>query len=100
MGQVHPVDGLGVLGKLGGCYLAARLAGLSKAESGNVAIMMNTRALMELIVVNLGYDLGVIPREVFTMLVLMAVASTLMTAPALRFGLPRIGHRIPAEGDG
>jgi hypothetical protein len=34
------------------------------------------------------------------MLVLMAVASTLMTAPALRFGLPRIGHRIPAEGDG
>jgi Kef-type K+ transport system membrane component KefB len=91
---------LAVLGKFGGCYLAARLAGLSRAESGNVAIMMNTRALMELIVVNLGYDLGVIPREVFTMLVLMAVASTLMTAPALRFGLPRIGHRIPAEGDG
>lgn len=91
---------LAVIGKFGGCYLASRLAGLSRAESGNIAIMMNTRALMELIVVNLGYDLGVIPREVFTMLVLMAVASTLMTAPALRFGLPRIGHRIPRNGDG
>lgn len=92
--------GLAVMGKFGGCYLASRLAGLSRAESVTIAIMMNTRALMELIVVNLGYDLGVIPREVFTMLVLMAIASTLMTAPALRSGLPRIGHRIPRNRDG
>jgi Kef-type K+ transport system membrane component KefB len=91
---------LAVLGKFGGCYLASRLAGLSAAESRNIAIMMNTRALMELIVVNLGYDLRVIPREVFTMLVLMAVISTLMAAPGLRLWLPRIGHRIPADGDG
>lgn len=91
---------LAVLGKLVGCYLASRLAGLSRAEAGNIALMMNTRALMELIVVNLGYDLGVIPREVFTMLVLMAVASTLLTAPGLRLGLPRMGHRIPSGGDG
>jgi len=87
--------GLAVLGKFGGCYLAARWAGLSAAESRNIAIMMNTRALMELIVVNLGYDLGLITRPVFTMLVLMAVASTLMTAPGLRLWLPAAGHRIP-----
>jgi len=61
--------------------------------------MMNTRALMELIVINLGYDLGVIPREVFTMLVLMAIASTLLTAPALRRWLPRIGHRFAVRAE-
>jgi Kef-type K+ transport system membrane component KefB len=88
---------LAVLGKFGGCYLASRLSGLSSAEARNIGIMMNTRALMELIVVNLGYDLGVIPREVFTMLVLMAIMSTIMTAPALRQWLPGIGHRIPDE---
>lgn len=87
--------GLAVLGKFGGCYLAARWAGLSAAEARNIAIMMNTRALMELIVVNLGYDLGLVTRPVFTMLVLMAVASTLMTAPGLRLWLPAVGHRIP-----
>lgn len=91
--------GLAVLGKFGGCYLASRLAGLSKAESRNVAIMMNTRALMELIVVNLGYDLGVIPQNVFTMLVLMAIASTVMTAPGLRAWLPGMGHEIPKGRD-
>ncbi len=90
---------LAVLGKFGGCYVAARWAGLSAAESRNIAIMMNTRALMELIVVNLGYDMGVIPREVFTMLVLMAVASTVMAAPALRLWLPAAGHRIPEGRD-
>jgi Kef-type K+ transport system membrane component KefB len=83
---------LATAGKLGGCYLAARQGGLSPAESRCIGIMMNTRALMELIVINLGHDLGVIPREVFTMLVLMAVLSTLMTAPALRRWLPATGH--------
>jgi Kef-type K+ transport system membrane component KefB len=90
---------LAVLGKFGGCYLASRLAGLSTAESRNVAIMMNTRALMELIVVNLGYDLGIIPQNVFTMLVLMAIASTVMTAPGLRAWLPGMGHEIPQGRD-
>ncbi|NJD06901.1 MAG: sodium:proton antiporter [Methylococcaceae bacterium] len=90
---------LAVLGKFGGCYLASRIAGLNPAESRNVAIMMNTRALMELIVVNLGYDLGVIPQNVFTMLVLMAIASTIMTAPGLRRWLPAMGHAIPKGRD-
>jgi Kef-type K+ transport system membrane component KefB len=45
---------------------------------------MNTRALMELIVINAGLDLGVIPPSVFTMLVIMAIVSTIVTTPALR----------------
>jgi len=91
--------GLAFLGKFGGCYVAARLAGLKKPEASNIAMMMNTRGLMELIVLNLGLDLGVIPPEAFTMLVLMALASTMVTAPGLRVWLPRIQHPIPARLD-
>jgi Kef-type K+ transport system membrane component KefB len=83
-----------VFAKFGGCYIASRLARLGHFEACIIGIMMNTRALMELIVVNIGYDLGVIPQPVFTMLVLMAIGSTLMTAPGLRAWLPRIGRQI------
>ena len=68
--------------------MAARFSGLSWREAGIVGVMMNTRALMELIVINLGYDIGVIPKNVFFMLVLMAVVSTYVTAPVLRRLLP------------
>jgi Kef-type K+ transport system membrane component KefB len=53
--------------------------------------MMNTRALMELIVINVGFDLGVISQQVFTMLVLMAIFSTVITTPGLRRWLPGMG---------
>lgn len=91
---------LALLGKFGGCYLASRLAGLSRPEARNIGIMMNTRGLMELVVANLGYDLGVIPPTVFTMLVLMAIASTLITAPGLRVWLPAAGHSLPNRRNG
>jgi Kef-type K+ transport system membrane component KefB len=52
--------------------------------------LMNTRALMELIVLNIGYDLGFLPRNVFTMLVIMAVVTTLMTGPLLNSLLPKM----------
>jgi Kef-type K+ transport system membrane component KefB len=58
---------------------------------------MNTRALMELIVLNIGFDLGFIPQKVFTMLVIMAVVTTIMTGPLLRALLPRAGYVIPAD---
>lgn len=90
---------LAYLGKFGGCYLGARMAGMPKDEAKAVAIMMNTRALMELVVLNVGYDLGVIPQSVFTMLVLMAIVTTVTTAPLLRYWLPRIGHSIPLNRD-
>jgi Kef-type K+ transport system membrane component KefB len=78
------------LGKFGGCYVAARVAGLDRNESKVIGVMMNTRGLMELVVVNVGFDLGVIGREMFTMLVLMAIFSTVITSPALRRWLPGI----------
>lgn len=76
------------VGKLGGCTVAARLSGLNWKEAFSVGIMMNTRALMELIVINVGYDLGIIPRSVFVMLVIMAVTTTFVTAPVLRRLMP------------
>lgn len=81
---------LATLGKLGACWLAARFAGMDGASARIVAVLMNTRALMELIIINVGYELGVIGREVFTMLVLMAIFSTVVTAPALRRWLPAL----------
>ncbi|HEU5180376.1 MAG TPA: cation:proton antiporter [Candidatus Polarisedimenticolia bacterium] len=85
------------LGKYGGCALAARLTGLPALECHCLGIMMNTRGLMELVVLNVGYDLGLLPRNVFTMLVLMALISTGITTPLLRRWLPRIGHSLPAN---
>jgi Kef-type K+ transport system membrane component KefB len=91
--------GLAILGKFGGCYVGARLAGLETLEARNVAIMMNTRGLMELIILNVGFDLGFIPEKAFTMFVLTALVSTAMTAPGLRVWLPRMQHVIPVAVD-
>ena len=77
-----------VAGKFGACTLAARSGGFSWRESTCVGVMMNTRGLMELIVVNVGYQLGVLPKSVFCMLVLMAVVTTIMTTPALMLMMP------------
>ena len=88
---------LATLGKFGGSYVAARWAGLSHQEGKVLGIMMNTRALMELIVINVGYDLGVISQQVFTMLVLMAIFSTVITTPGLRRWLPGLGIGIYAR---
>ena len=72
------------LGKLGGCGLAAWATGFTKRESACIGAMMNTRGLMELVVVNLGYEMRVIPRSVYCMLVLMALITTFMTTPLMR----------------
>lgn len=74
-----------VTGKLAGCTWAAWIGGFKIKDALCVGIMMNTRALMELIVLNIGYELGVIPASVYTMLVMMAIATTLMTCPLLQF---------------
>jgi Kef-type K+ transport system membrane component KefB len=77
-----------IVGKWGGCSLAARLSGLSGREAACVGAMMNCRGLMALIVVNLGRELGVIPNGVFCMLVLMAVGTTIVTTPLLLSSMP------------
>jgi Kef-type K+ transport system membrane component KefB len=65
-----------------------------------MGFMMNTRALMELIVINVGYDLGVISQKMFTMLVIMAITSTVVTTPALRYFLSRSSLMKPAATTG
>jgi Kef-type K+ transport system membrane component KefB len=72
-----------VAGKFGGSLLAARFTGQSWSDSFALGALMNTRGLVELIVLNIGYDLGVLSQTVFTMLVLMALVTTMMTCPAL-----------------
>lgn len=80
-GWCAAVLAVAVIGKWGGCGLAARLGGLPPGEAACVGVLMNTRALMELIVINVGMDLGVIPPAVYCMLVLMAIVTTLMATP-------------------
>jgi Kef-type K+ transport system membrane component KefB len=77
--------------KLGGAYWAARRSGFDHGGSAMLGFMMNTRGLMELIVINVGFDLGVITAKMFTMLVIMAIVSTVITTPALRRYLSRAG---------
>jgi len=72
-----------VTGKIGGSTIAAKLVGQSWKDSLSIGILMNTRGLMQLIVLNIGYDLGVLSPEIFAMMVLMALVTTLMTGPAL-----------------
>jgi Kef-type K+ transport system membrane component KefB len=72
-----------IVGKFGGSMLAARIVGQSWKDSLSVGALMNTRGLMELVVLNIGYDLGVLKPEIFAMMVLMALVTTFMTGPAL-----------------
>ncbi len=89
------IVGTATFAKLAGAYIAARRSGFSHPESAIMGFMMNTRALMELIVINVGLDLGVISPKVFTMLVIMAIFSTIVTTPALRHYLPRADLTTP-----
>jgi Kef-type K+ transport system membrane component KefB len=77
------------LGKFGGSFLAARFSGLTVRDSSALGVLMNTRGLMELIVLNIGLELHVISPALFAMLVLMALATTLATTPILHFITPR-----------
>ena len=90
------IVGIAMLGKLVPVYAVSRMCGFSGHESSILAALMNTRALMELIVINEGYDLGFLAKNVFTMLVIMAVTMTVITGPLLKMLLPRLGHEVPA----
>lgn len=87
---------LATIGKFGAAYFAGRRT-LDHNSATILGFMMNTRGLMELVVVNVGLDLGVISQQMFTILVLMALVSTIITTPALRFYLPRAGIFVPAR---
>ncbi len=87
----------GVFGKVVPIFIVARVAGYPRAAASLVAALMNTRALMELIVLNIGLETGFLPQKVFTMLVIMAVVTTLMTGPLLRLTMPRLRLAIPRD---
>lgn len=74
---------VGVSGKFFGSALAAKFVGHNWKDSLSIGALMNTRGLMELVVLNIGYDLGVLSAEIFTMMVIMALVTTFMTGPAL-----------------
>jgi Kef-type K+ transport system membrane component KefB len=82
------------LSKMIPVYLAARASGFDKPQARILGVLMNTRALMELIVLNVGYSLGFLPQNVFTMLVMMAIGTTIMTGPLLRMLLPKTGLMV------
>jgi len=74
-----------IVGKMGGSAIAARLSGMGTRESLSIGILMNTRGLIELVLLNIGLELGVLSPTLFTMMVLMALATTFMTAPLLEW---------------
>lgn len=83
------------IGKFGGTLVAARVTGLSWRDSAALGALMNTRGLMELIVLNIGLDLGIISPTLFAMMVVMALATTATTAPVLERLIPNLCESKP-----
>lgn len=78
-----------IAGKFLSSMFAARMNGLPWRESATLGALLNTRGLIELVILNIGYDLGVISKEMFTLMVIMALVTTFMTAPLLSWIHPR-----------
>ncbi len=96
---------MATLGKFGGSALAARITGLEWREACALGVLMNTRGLMELIILNIGLDLGVISPALFAMMVLMAIVTTIITTPALAaiYPIEQLRAELPepeAEAEG
>jgi len=86
---------IATVGKLGGSMLAARFTGMDWNGAFMLGALMNTRGLMELVALNVGYELGVLSPRLFTMMVVMALVTTAMTGPLLQLAR----HRERALGD-
>ena len=82
-GYVAAIIATAVLGKLAGAALTAKATGMTWTDSLALGVLMNTRGLVELVVLNAGLDLGVLSPALFTMMVLMALVTTFMTTPIL-----------------
>ncbi|MDB4987474.1 MAG: Sodium/hydrogen exchanger [Myxococcaceae bacterium] len=84
------------VGKFGGAYGAARIVGIAPREAASLGILMNTRGLMELVVLNVGVELGIVSPTLFTMMVIMALTTTLAASPAIAW-LQRKPHDLLPE---
>jgi Kef-type K+ transport system membrane component KefB len=82
-----------IIGKVGGSAVAARAGGMAWREAATLGLLLNTRGLMELVILNVGLDIGVISPELFAMMVVMALATTLMTTPLLSWVSPPAGEK-------
>ncbi|MGC9292288.1 MAG: cation:proton antiporter [Acidobacteriaceae bacterium] len=74
-----------IAGKIGGTYYAARKASMNEDDALSMGVLMNTRGLVELVVLNIAYDAGIFNRQLFTAFVLMALVTTVLTAPLLQY---------------
>ena len=81
------VIAVAVAGKVGGSAIAARATAMPWRDAAVIGVLLNTRGLMELVILNVGLDIGVISRELFAMMVLMALATTFMTTPLVTWML-------------
>ena len=88
------------VGKLGGSFIASWLTGMPAREAAGLGTLMNTRGLMELVILNIGLDIKVISPALFSMMVLMALFTTFMTTPVLELFCPDHILRSPAEVPG
>ncbi|WP_174184275.1 cation:proton antiporter [Nocardia barduliensis] len=84
IGEFAAIMFAALAGKLGGTYLAARLGRTDRAESAALAALMNTRGLTELVILNIGLTIGVLEQRLYSLLVMMALVTTAMTAPLLK----------------
>lgn len=89
--------GVAIVGKYFGTYYAARSCNIDKQEASALGWLMNTRGLTELIVLNIGLELGVISPILFTMLVIMALVTTFMTSPLLEWTYPKKSIRLHSQ---
>jgi Kef-type K+ transport system membrane component KefB len=79
---------IAICGKLGGSAIAARASGINWREAAGIGVLMNTRGLMELVILNIGLDIHVISPTLFSMMVIMALTTTFMTTPLLELVCP------------
>jgi Kef-type K+ transport system membrane component KefB len=87
---------IATVGKLGGTAMSARLTGMNWKDAFALGSLMNTRGLVELVALNIGYDLGILPPTIFTMMVLMSLVTTFLTGPLLSL-IERVGPRAVPE---
>lgn len=87
-----------VAGKFGGSTIAARVMGTPWREAASIGVLMNTRGLIELVILNIGLDIGVLNRPLFSIMVLMAVGTTVMTTPLLSLIYPEL-EKSQAQDD-
>jgi len=94
LGLTALVISLAIAGKVGGAFMGAKISGFDTRNSLALGCLLNTRGLVELIVLNVGLDLGILSPPLFSMMVIMALVTTVVTTPALKAVLPE-RHRRP-----